>query len=143
MPHCPCDEWKLILALARFGALRCPSELVALRWADIDLCGGTMTINATKRNIIRPAASGSAQSSRNCDRIYAADAFANPEIRWHRTVAAAIQNMRASRETELMARWPAKDVSSWLGNSTPVAMKPTRWPRMRPSKQPLILGVQR
>jgi hypothetical protein len=33
------------------------------------------------------------------------------------------QNMRASRETELLAQWPAKDVSSWLGNSTPVAMK--------------------
>ena len=33
------------------------------------------------------------------------------------------QNLRASRETELMARYPAKDVASWLGNSVPVAMK--------------------
>ena len=33
------------------------------------------------------------------------------------------QNMRASRETELMARFPAKDVSAWLGNSVPVAMR--------------------
>ncbi len=31
--------------------------------------------------------------------------------------------MRASRETELLAVYPAKDVSSWLGNSAPVAMK--------------------
>ena len=31
--------------------------------------------------------------------------------------------MRASRETELMARYPAKDVSAWLGNSVPVAMR--------------------
>ena len=29
----------------------------------------------------------------------------------------------ASRETELMARYPAKDVSAWLGNSVPVAMR--------------------
>ncbi len=32
------------------------------------------------------------------------------------------QNLRASRETELMAIFPAKDVASWLGNSVPVAM---------------------
>ncbi|WP_146598230.1 hypothetical protein [Novipirellula aureliae] len=31
--------------------------------------------------------------------------------------------MRASRETELLARYPAKDVVSWIGNSVPVAMK--------------------
>lgn len=33
------------------------------------------------------------------------------------------QNLRASRETELMAKYPAKDVSSWIGNSVPIAMK--------------------
>ena len=33
------------------------------------------------------------------------------------------QNLRASRETELMEFYPAKDVSAWLGNSEPVAMK--------------------
>ncbi len=31
------------------------------------------------------------------------------------------QNLRASRETELMAVYPAKDVASWLGNSVPAA----------------------
>jgi transcription initiation factor TFIID subunit TAF12 len=33
-----------------------------------------------------------------------------------------LQNLRASRETELMAVYPAKDVASWLGNSVPVAL---------------------
>lgn len=33
---CPNDEWRLIFALARYGGLRCPSELVTLRWSDID-----------------------------------------------------------------------------------------------------------
>lgn len=32
-------------------------------------------------------------------------------------------NMRASRQTELLAVFPAKDVCDWLGNSTAVAMK--------------------
>ena len=33
------------------------------------------------------------------------------------------QNLRASRETELLAQFPAKDVTDWLGNGVAVAMK--------------------
>ena len=32
---CPDAEWRLIFALARFGGLRCPSELEPLTWADV------------------------------------------------------------------------------------------------------------
>jgi hypothetical protein len=32
-----------------------------------------------------------------------------------------MQNLRATRETELLAHYPAKDVTSWLGNSPEVA----------------------
>lgn len=34
-----------------------------------------------------------------------------------------MQNLRATRETELLANYPAKDVTSWLGNSPSVANK--------------------
>lgn len=34
-----------------------------------------------------------------------------------------MQNLRATRETELIALYPIKDVASWLGNSAPIAMK--------------------
>ena len=34
-----------------------------------------------------------------------------------------MQNLRATRETELLAHYPAKDVTSWLGNSPDVANK--------------------
>jgi integrase len=33
---CPDQEWRLIIALARIGGLRCPSELMPLRWFDFD-----------------------------------------------------------------------------------------------------------
>ncbi len=33
---CPDEELKLVFALARFGGLRCQSEVVALKWSDID-----------------------------------------------------------------------------------------------------------
>jgi integrase len=32
-PDC---EWRLIIALARFGGLRCPSEVLSLDWRSID-----------------------------------------------------------------------------------------------------------
>jgi len=32
---CPNQEWRTIIALARIGGLRCPSELRLLRWTDI------------------------------------------------------------------------------------------------------------
>jgi integrase len=34
--ECPDLRWKLIFGLARYAALRCPSELVPLRWGDVD-----------------------------------------------------------------------------------------------------------
>ena len=33
---CPNQEWRTIIALARIGGLRCPSELKQLRWTDIN-----------------------------------------------------------------------------------------------------------
>ncbi len=35
MPHCD-PTWQTIVALSRFGGLRCPSETLSIRWSDID-----------------------------------------------------------------------------------------------------------
>ena len=32
---CPSQEWRAIIALARIGGIRCPSELQQLRWSDV------------------------------------------------------------------------------------------------------------
>lgn len=32
----PDTEWKLIILLCRYGGLRCPSEVLRLRWIDVD-----------------------------------------------------------------------------------------------------------
>ena len=40
----------------------------------------------------------------------------------HKPWPKLLQNLRASRETELRARFPAKDVTEWCGNSVAVAM---------------------
>ena len=33
---CPDADWRLIFVLSRYGGLRCPSEHLALTWADVD-----------------------------------------------------------------------------------------------------------
>lgn len=44
-----CDEtWKLIVALSRYGGMRCPSEVLSLRWADIDWERGRMAVREPK-----------------------------------------------------------------------------------------------
>jgi integrase len=40
--------WQLIVALSRFGGLRCPSETLSLRWADIDWERSRMAITEPK-----------------------------------------------------------------------------------------------
>jgi integrase len=33
---CPNIHWRMIISLARYGGLRCPSEVLSLRWQDVD-----------------------------------------------------------------------------------------------------------
>jgi integrase len=44
----PETQWKLIIALARYGGLRCPSEILALSWADVDWEQGRITVTSPK-----------------------------------------------------------------------------------------------
>lgn len=48
LEHCPDAEWRLIFALCRYGGLRCPSELLALRWGDIDWANERKTVHSAK-----------------------------------------------------------------------------------------------
>ena len=45
---CPNAKWRLLVGLARYGGLRVPSEVVALRWGDIDWDKGTFTVTSSK-----------------------------------------------------------------------------------------------
>jgi len=40
--------WRTIIALCRFGGLRCPSEVLSLRWEDVDLPNGRMIVTSPK-----------------------------------------------------------------------------------------------
>ena len=45
---CPDQEWRTLYALARYGGLRCPSEVLRLRWTDIGWDRGRFKVRASK-----------------------------------------------------------------------------------------------
>ncbi len=44
LEHCPNEEWRAILTLARYAGVRCPCEVMQLRWTDIDWNGKRMSV---------------------------------------------------------------------------------------------------
>jgi len=45
---CPDAEWRLIVALSRYGGLRCPSEHLALTWDDVNWERERFRVNSPK-----------------------------------------------------------------------------------------------
>jgi integrase len=45
---CPDQEWRVMFALCRFGGLRCPSEVLGLRWSDIQWDRGRFKVRSPK-----------------------------------------------------------------------------------------------
>ncbi|HBE67464.1 MAG TPA: hypothetical protein DDW52_04875 [Planctomycetaceae bacterium] len=45
---CPDQEWRTLYSLVRWGGLRCPSEVLNLRWADISWDRGRFKVTSPK-----------------------------------------------------------------------------------------------
>jgi integrase len=73
---CPGQDWRRIVALARWGGLRCPSEVLSLAWQDIDWEQGRIRVASPKtahhpgKGADHPAVPGTARramaSARGC-----------------------------------------------------------------------------
>ncbi len=137
---CPDNEWKLIFALSRFGGLRCPSETLNLRWADIDWKKERLHIRSKKtkaRTIplfpeLRPFLEEAREQAGEGDGwVVVRHRGADCNLRTHMTriIKAAglavwprlFHNLRATRETELASEHPLHVVCEWIGNSSRVA----------------------
>ncbi|MCG3180336.1 MAG: hypothetical protein BIFFINMI_02695 [Phycisphaerae bacterium] len=146
LDECPDAEWRLIVALSRYGGLRCPSEHRMLRWSDIAWDKGTMLVTSTKTERyegrgtrivpifaeLRPylldafeqAEPGAEYATPRCR-----DKRVNLRTAFKRIVERAgldmwpkpFHNLRASRETELADEFPEHVVCRWIGNSRRVA----------------------
>lgn len=140
-------EWRTIIALARFGGLRCPSEVLTLRWENVDLLRGRMTVTSPKTKHI-------GKQSRQCPifhmlRPYLEEALElakpgaifvvagehkgasekNLRTQLHRLCDRAgvprwpkfFNNARATLITELATQYPMQSVCKWVGNTIKVA----------------------
>ena len=48
LEKCPGWEWRTIVALSRYGGLRCPSEVLSLQWQDVDWEAGRIRVTSPK-----------------------------------------------------------------------------------------------
>lgn len=145
--HCPDAEWRLILALCRFGGLRCPSEVLRLTWADVDWQGKRFTVTSPKtakqgkplrvvpmfpelEPFLVEAFEQAADGAKYCVTRYRSQ-DANLRTQLERILKRAgvepwdklFQNLRSTRETELTEHFPLHVVTAWLGNTPQVASK--------------------
>ncbi|MBA3482843.1 MAG: tyrosine-type recombinase/integrase [Pirellulales bacterium] len=145
---CPDAQWRLLFALSRYGGLRCPSETLALRWADVDLAAGRMVVRSPKtehidgkesrvvpifpelRPYLEDAEALAAEGAEFVISRYR-DSNSNLRTQLNRIIERAglkpwpklFQNLRATRATELVAQHPSHVAAEWLGHSTLVAQK--------------------
>ena len=140
---------RLLFALARYGGLRSPSEVQALKWADIHWDKKRFTVHATKTEH-HPDAGIRIVPIFDELYPYLLDAFEAAEDRavyccpqhgknagqiYRKYIISAIakaglkpwpklfQNLRSTRETELAEQFPSHVYCAWIGNSPRVAAR--------------------
>ena len=137
----PCEDWRIILAFARYAGMR-SHETRIQKWEDIDLANSVMMVRSHKTPPVRrcpifPELRLHLMRAREmapAGAIYVQTRYGHSDnilttldkiiiraglVPWGKPM----QNLRATRETELLAHYPAKDVTSWLGNSPEIANK--------------------
>lgn len=143
----PSAERKLVFALARYGGLRCPSEVLALEWRWVDWENNTIAVQSPKKD-------GKPDKWRVIPifkelRPYLEDVFDQAEPRSTHVISKDrvsgetyaqyfkklcnrngipvwekfFINLRSTRETELTEEYPLHVVCAWIGNSTRIAKK--------------------
>jgi len=168
---CPDCEWRLIVALARYGGLRIPSELQELAWSDVKWAANRIVIHTKKKEHIaghecreipifpelRPYLEEAYQQAAP-GTVYvtprARQSGVNLRTQFERLLRKAgvkqwtrlFQNLRASRQTELARQYPLHLVTLWIGNSQQVAqdhyLMPTDADYEQASQTPVQIPVQ-
>src|SRR5262245_46383155 len=135
-------EWRLLIALSRFGGLRCPSEHLALRWQDVDWERNRFRVDSPKTGErwipifpeLRPYLEECFELAEE-GTVHVITRYRDSNANLRTTFTKIIRrtgdkpwpklfhNLRASRETELAADYPIHVVCQWIGNSAAIAAK--------------------
>ena len=137
---CPDTEWQLIFALARYGGLRCPSEVLTVTWADVDWNQSRIRIPGIKTvsrtiplfpELLPLLRDAFEQAEPGTQYVITRYRGTNQNLRTQlqRIIRRAglepwpklFQNLRSTRETELAETYPTHVACRWIGNSQPVA----------------------
>ena len=139
---CSDAQWKLIIALSRFGGLRCPSETLELKWSDINWESDRITVRSSKTGtrviplfgVLRPylvdAFDAAEPGAIYCITKYRSSE-SNLRTQLHRLIrkagievwGRAFHQMRGSCQTDLEQHHGLHTSAVWLGNSPKVAVK--------------------
>jgi len=144
---CPCQEWRVIIALARIGGLR-PCEILRLRWSDVSWEKSLFRVTSTKteryegketRDVplfrllhIELEQLGKSESSKGKE--FVINRYRDPErsnlgTQFARIVKMAglepiprpFDSMREIRSTEIYDEFGAFLESKWIGHSSKIA----------------------
>ncbi len=146
---CPDLQWRLIVALARFGGLRCPSEILRVKWTDVDWSRSRFLVHSSKteryegkdcrwvpmfpelRSHLEQAFDGIEAGA--SEYVITRYRLTNSNLRtqFNRIIRRAglkpwprlFQNLRSTRQTELAESFPLHVVTAWIGNSQVVAKR--------------------
>ena len=139
-------EFRCVLALSRYGALRTPSETVLLKWSDIDWTGGKMLVHSPKTEghaggesrmvplfprLAEILLDHHSNLPEGASEFVIGERSAAKNFRTRLTKLIAkcgvkpwpklFHNLRASRESELCGEYPLTTVCQWLGHRPEVA----------------------
>jgi integrase len=143
---CPHQGWRTLIALARIGGLRCPSELMQLRWTDVNWEQSRFLVHSpkTERYVLHRERTVPLfpELRVELDRLFSLAETKSSEfvIQWYQgtswqlmhqfrritkqaglgILVRPFDNMRMSRSNEVLARWGQAKESLWIGHSVKV-----------------------
>jgi len=145
---CPSQEWRTIIALSRIGGLRCPSEVLALRWEDVNWEQNGLYVRSPKTAhhegkesrivpifpelkeeletlFFRPESEGKEFVVNRYRRDSSRPSLSIPFAKIAKqaglpTISRPFDNMRMTRSNEIYNRWGAFKESQWIGHSSRV-----------------------
>lgn len=146
---CPSIRWRIIFTLARYGGLRCPSEVMALRLTDVDWRAGKITVRSPKTEHhegkesrvipifpeLRPYLEEAAKEAKAVGSKFFVTKHRMAGCNKRTTLTKIIkkaglkpwpklfQNLRQTRAIELAKEFPGHVAAEWMGHDTLVAQK--------------------
>ncbi len=144
--QCPTIEHRLLLAFARYMGVRVPSEIVPLKWSDVDWEGQRIVITSPKTKRHRGGDKRvcpifpevypfllSASEAAPDGAVWIFPSVRSAEKNLRKWLERAILktgrkpwprlwvNLRASRATELADKYPSHVAAAWLGHTETIA----------------------